>query len=621
MVSSGATNGARSRWLALSLACLLALSAACESTAAPSAVAPDAQLPDASATDGGSSPTNDAEAGAGDAASVPPVDAAVHDASEPDYSIVALPPTPLGVLAGPYYTPAEGQEALPFYGTDLGVSFTHGNEILILFGDVTLDEFGTPLTTSHDDCQGAISLEDFPDGDAVDAFLDALPASASGPVWSRPAPTLRLDETADGMLAPIELFRGGDPERLVDFGLAKAVVAGFSNNRDGAFGIFRRDVAVACALSTSGTPSCDEGFVCDTEMGFCSNTSGDYPQPCVLGTDRCAPGTCVVSSGGGLCQDRTSSMYKAGDEDGRLESVVIEHELGNAELDARNRYATVPWRTNKFTNPIAKPVKDFDPGRADPDDNDYALPSGSSGREKVLIWGRPHSVGTKAVGRDARLYFAFSDMPERSDAGPVGFNPQYLSALDDDGRPSFSPNPADAIALDLSGDPLPESERYDIVDRTAITYVPSLQSWVMFYGGDFAPAVLSVFVGPNFDLVERAPTGAIHARFARHPWGPWSPPQPVLEAGDPAADPLAADSQYVSGGILHHSRCVGVDCAPSESSLILLAAPDGFLYGPNIFDAFTEVREDGEAVDVYWNVSTWNPYQVMFLRTRLRRER
>lgn len=88
MPPSNVTNGARSRLPALSLAGLLAVSAACESTSAPSSVAPDAQLPDASATDGGSSHANDAEAGAGDAASVPPVDAAVHDASEPHYSIV-----------------------------------------------------------------------------------------------------------------------------------------------------------------------------------------------------------------------------------------------------------------------------------------------------------------------------------------------------------------------------------------------------------------------------------------------------------------------------------------------------------------------------------------------------
>jgi hypothetical protein len=550
-------------------------------------------------------------------------DGPVPDASEPAASIVALPPTLLGSLAGPFYTPATGQEALPFYGTDLGVSFTHGSEIRILFGDTWLDEFGTPLTLTHDDCQGVISLDDFPDGDAVDAFVDAfvneLAESAQTPIWSRAAPTLRFDQTPAGALAPIELYRAGSQSALVDLGLAKAVVAGFSNQRDGAFAIFRRDVAVSCTRE-SGAPSCDSGFVCDTEMGFCSNTAGEYAQPCVVGSSRCAPGTCVVTPGGGLCQDRSSSMYKEGDEDGRIESVVIEHEVGSADVALPTRYATVPWRTNKFTNPIAKPVVDFDPSRSDPENNNYALPTTSTGREKLLIWGRPHSVGTQASGRDARLYFAFSEMPERSDAGPVGFAPQYFVGLDND-RPVFSDNPADAIALDLSGEPLPESERYDIVDRTAITYVASLQAWVMFYGGDFSAAVLRAFAGPNYELVQRAPTGAIHARFARHPWGPWSAPQPVLEAGDPAADPLDANSQYASDGILHHSRCIDATCAPGAPALIFFAAPDGFLYAPNLFDAFTQPRDGGNAVDIYWNVSTWNPYQVMFLRTRLRRER
>ena len=71
---------------------------------------------------------------------------------------------------------------------------------------------------------------------------------------------------------------------------------------------------------------------------------------------------------------------------------------------------------------------------------------------------------------------------------------------------------------------------------------------------------------------------------------------------------------------MHHTRCQGADCAPGAPALIFAIAPDGFLYAPNIFDAFTEVREDGRAVDIYWNVSTWNPYQVVMLRTRLRIE-
>ena len=42
----------------------------------------------------------------------------------------------------------------------------------------------------------------------------------------------------------------------------------------------------------------------------------------------------------------------------------------------------------------------------------------------------------------------------------------------------------------------------------------------------------------------------------------------------------------------------------------------GFLYGANIIAEWTEPRSNG-AVDIYWNVSTWNPYQVLLMRSRI----
>jgi hypothetical protein len=47
-------------------------------------------------------------------------------------------------------------------------------------------------------------------------------------------------------------------------------------------------------------------------------------------------------------------------------------------------------------------------------------------------------------------------------------------------------------------------------------------------------------------------------------------------------------------------------------------SPDeyGFLYGVNILDRFTEERASG-AVDLYWNVSTWDPYRVELYKTRI----
>jgi hypothetical protein len=529
-----------------------------------------------------------------------------------------LPAEKLAVLAGPNYVAAPGQDAIGFYGTDLGISLQHGRELRFVFGDTWSDPFGTAIGPAQDDAQASIALDAVPDGSALEAQL-AADANADAPFFERAGPPLRFELNESGSVAGIELYRGGFAgQPPLDSSVGKAVVAAFSNTRDGAFIMFRRDVPVAC----SGTPpSCDRGFECDTEMGFCSNSSGDYPKPCVLGSERCGAGArCERPEGGGLCQDRTSSLYAPDDEDARVESLVLEQEIGNAAEERPYRYLTRAFRTNKFTNAIVKPVIDFDPERDDPEANDYRPADGSNPeRERALMWGRPHSVAIGADGRDSRLYFAYSDMPRASDEGPIGWEPHYLAAVEE-GRPVFSDDPSDAIALDLGGEPLPESEQYDIVMRMGITYLPELGQWLMLYGGDLAPAVLNAFVGPSFGRVRRAPDGGIHARFARHPWGPWSAPVPALQAGDPSVDPPRDGSEYAEGGMLRHPGCSGDACIPGTPSPFYALTPYGFLYGANIIDAWTEPRDGGRAVDVYWNVSTWNPYQVVLLKTRVELE-
>jgi hypothetical protein len=43
----------------------------------------------------------------------------------------------------------------------------------------------------------------------------------------------------------------------------------------------------------------------------------------------------------------------------------------------------------------------------------------------------------------------------------------------------------------------------------------------------------------------------------------------------------------------------------------------GILYAPNIIDAYT--RSDGAGgLDVFWNVSVWNPYLVALLKTNVK---
>ena len=47
------------------------------------------------------------------------------------------------------------------------------------------------------------------------------------------------------------------------------------------------------------------------------------------------------------------------------------------------------------------------------------------------------------------------------------------------------------------------------------------------------------------------------------------------------------------------------------------ALDTGILYAPNVIDAYT--RADGlGGLDVYWNVSVWNPYLVALLRTNVK---
>jgi len=63
-----------------------------------------------------------------------------------------------------------------------------------------------------------------------------------------------------------------------------------------------------------------------------------------------------------------------------------------------------------------------------------------------------------------------------------------------------------------------------------------------------------------------------------------------------------------------------VSCIEGESSLAYLVTPWGFLYAPVIIDEWTTARPDplgSTGVDVYWHVSTWDPYQTVLLRTRI----
>ncbi len=91
----------------------------------------------------------------------------------------------------------------------------------------------------------------------------------------------------------------------------------------------------------------------------------------------------------------------------------------------------------------------------------------------------------------------------------------------------------------------------------------------------------------------------IRLRTAPEPWGPWSGSVVLF---DPRVD-------YGKGPA--YGRFVGDDRTERLGG-------QGELYGPYLIPRFTEVRDDG-TVDLYWLLSTWQPYTVVLMKSTVTR--
>jgi hypothetical protein len=217
------------------------------------------------------------------------------------------------------------------------------------------------------------------------------------------------------------------------------------------------------------------------------------------------------------------------------------------------------------------------------------------------------------------LYFAWAEMPL---APGFDWNVHYYAGSRN-GVPQFSEHEADAAAVDLdSSQPgVQSAEVNDLVQQMSVAWVAELGKWVMFYGGGIIsiprpPAlpecgVLQLFTGYDCKQVEVG-NGAIRMRTADHPWGPWSPPADIIVGGDPR---LAGTGQYGVGGVLNHPGCVAEGCAPHTDADNYGDDEYGFFYSANIIEEW--IVPAGSGVDILWNASTWDPYRVVLLRTRV----
>jgi Cys-rich repeat protein len=490
-------------------------------------------------------------------------------------------------VLGPFTGPQaplhpDNVEPIPirYYGTDLGWTYEHQGLLHILFGDTMATEEGEQIEASSgsrlDDGFGTIDLHEWSD-----------PASFSRDNM----PLIRLGQNAGG-----DEMSAIDPDHAMEG--FKTPVGGFSNGEQ-QFGLFYIAKPEGCRTDSD----CASGFSCDPGLGYVGETytrDTGMTIACVEGASHpCVADTIVDGASGpsGLCIDPTSTIW-ADSDIGRVGATATKIRIGLRDADDPRKYAALhDWLTNKFLNLSVR------------------LHDG-----RVYLWGRPAFIGVNATGRTAGLYFAYAEMPVAPD---FDWDLHYFTGTDDNGDPEFGSREVDAAALDLdSSQPgIQTDERYDVVNQHSVAWIDHLNKWVMFYGGGMTKlalppwlpdcGVLELFTGPECTEVVIG-NGGFRMRTADDPWGPWSPPQDVIAGGDPA---VPGTGQYVEGGMLRHPACTAASCAPHTAARDVNADEYGFFYSANIIEQWT--RPVGESVDVIWNASTWDPYRVILLRTRI----
>jgi len=501
----------------------------------------------------------------------------------------------VGPLAGPNAPLA--QPGLRFYGTDLGWTVEHRGTLLMLFGDTwSHARFLCETVPLNDDCQATLPL--------------VSPAGV-------PPLTFATRPGAPDLLDPILVFRGAES---LDMGFIRTPLAAFSDGTD-LIGLFGRPEYVPCTRrSPRRPPSCRpyEHLTCTQAVGRCTPAVIGLSGVCDAGTGAgCLPGQTCTATATGLCVDAGSSQND-GTPASTLFTAAVTLEIATQDRAAPASYHEVATlATNKFLNSTVRTVARFTARRRG---NDYGRGSGA-----LLWWGRPGF--STAGGREAQLYLLTHKLPFRRDAKDrARFRPKYFAGMNPkNGEPRWTRRESKALplALDGVGGGSPH-EVLPIPNQMAVSFVGApLDTWVMIYGGDLADYLLA---DPANARPGPAP-GAIRIRFAEHPWGPWTAPEPLLAPGSP---PVAGDP-YGPGGVLFHVACQDQGpsaCARSDPSrptdAFFPGCPElgrtfdvGRFYGPNVIDAYT--RPDGTGgVDVFWNVSTWNPYSVVFVRTNLR---
>lgn len=163
----------------------------------------------------------------------------------------------------------------------------------------------------------------------------------------------------------------------------------------------------------------------------------------------------------------------------------------------------------------------------------------------------------------------------------TGKGTRYFAGLSKAGAPTWSENESDAKPVVENG----------TMGDLSVTWCKDLGLWLMTY-----------------DRRAPAPPG-IAFSYSRTPWGPWSEPQLLFN--------MVRDGAY--GKFIHNPNAQPADglAGPvyGPKNQANPAAVSGGTYAPYVVERWTKVR--GSELDLYYVLSTWNPYVVVLMKSRV----
>ena len=280
--------------------------------------------------------------------------------------------------------------------------------------------------------------------------------------------------------------------------------------------------------------------------------------------------------------------------------------------------ALARFSTGKFINPAARTVAAFDPD--DPSRNDYR-----HGYDTLLVWGKPWFSG--AAGAQALTYLLYNKLSPASSDRPDALVAALLRRLS-----ATTAARAGATRESTRRRSTSVGVRRRQPDQRELRRAARRL-------GDALRRRRDRRLGRSLPRTHLAPApGALHLRWAQHPWGAatqggatreqsgaWSEPFPVLRPED-VPQLLACRARTILRRLRRRRQGPPHRLLPRAHDRSRLPPGNpgfdrGIFYSSIVIDELTRAVEPkpkgARAAELVWEISTWNPYAVWLIKSRV----